>query len=213
MTRLCYVASSVGAEFSEAQARGRPLAHGAANRPDPRGGSSALAGARRYREQGTGNREQEEVSRLVGKKRIDWAAIQAEYIGGNIGQARLAKKHRLAYGSLRRRAEAEGWYELKKAAVHECGVKAAQKTADAAAENAVVAARIRAKLLARLETLADATLEATEEREYDLDGNLTQIHRLRDLTSALKDLTGDLPKGEAGRDIEDLGPLAELLGG
>ena len=34
-----------------------------------------------------------EVSRLVGKKRIDWAAIQAEYIGGNIGQKRLAEKH------------------------------------------------------------------------------------------------------------------------
>ena len=151
-----------------------------------------------------------EVSRLVGKKRTDWAAIQAEYIGGNIGQARLAKKHGIAYGSLRRRAESEGWYQLKKQAVRECGLKAAQKTAEAASENALTAARIKAKLLERLEKLADVVLEATEEREYD-GPNLVAINRLRDLTAAYKDLTEDLPKGEAGEDA--LAKARELLGG
>lgn len=152
-----------------------------------------------------------EVSRLVGKKRIDWAAIQAEYIGGNIGQARLAKKHGIAYGSLRKRAESEGWYALKKQATREAGAKAAQKTAEAASENALTAARIKAKLLEQLEKLADVVLSATEERTYDFDGNLTEINRLRDLTAAYKDLTGDLPKGEAGEDA--LAKARELLGG
>ena len=151
-----------------------------------------------------------EVSRLVGKKRIDWAAIQAEYIGGNIGQRRLAEKHGVPFGSLRDRAKAEGWYQLKLAAIHEAGIKAAQKTAEAASDNALVAARIKANLLDRLEKLTDVVLMATEERSYDGD-QLVAINRLRDLTAAYKDLTGDMPKGEAGQDVEDLSPLVELL--
>ena len=148
----------------------------------------------------------------MGKRSIDWAAIQAEYIGGDIGQKKLAKKHRIPYGSLRRRSESEGWYQLKKEAIRECGVKAAQKTAEAASDNALIAVRIKAKLLARLEELADVAINATEEREYDGD-QLVAINRLRDLTAAYKDLTGDLPKGETGQDVEDLSPLAELLRG
>lgn len=155
--------------------------------------------------------DEREVSRLVGKKRIDWAAIQAEYIGGNIGQRRLAEKHGIPWGTLRDRAKNEGWYQLKQAALHESGIKSAQKTAEAASENALTAARIKAKLLERLEKLADVVLSATEERTYDFDGNLTEINRLRDLTAAYKDLTGDLPKGEAGEDA--LAKARELLGG
>ena len=152
----------------------------------------------------------EGVARLVGKRRIDWAAIQAEYIGGNIGQKKLAKKHGVAYGSLRKKAEAEGWYQLKKSAIREAGVKAAQKTAEAASDNALTAARIKAKLLGRLEKLTDVVLNATEEREYDGD-NVVAINRLRDLTAAYKDLTGDMPRAEATD--EALAKAREILGG
>lgn len=148
----------------------------------------------------------------MGKKDIDWAAIQAEYIGGNIGQKRLAEKHGIAFGTLRKRAEAEGWYPLKLKAVQETGIKAAQKTAEAAADNAVVAARIKARLLEQLEQMViQAHLTATETRDYDLAGNLTEINRLRDLTAALKDLTGDRVK----LDVEEnaLKQARELLGG
>lgn len=44
------------------------------------------------------------------------------------------------------------------------------------------------------------------------NGNSTAIFRLRDLTAAYKDLTEDMPKGGTA-DIEDLSPLAKLLGG
>ena len=147
----------------------------------------------------------------MGKKRIDWAAIQAEYIGGNIGQARLAKKHGVCVKTLQKRAKAEGWYQLKLAAVVESGVKAVQKTAEAASDNALTAARIKAKLLDRLEKLTDVVLTATEERTYDYDGNLTEINRLRDLTAAYKDLTGDMPKAEAGEEV--LQRARDILGG
>jgi hypothetical protein len=146
----------------------------------------------------------------VGKRDIDWAAIQAEYIGGNIGQAKLAKAHGITSSALKKRAVADGWYRLKLAARAESGLKAVQKTAEAAADNAVIAARIKAKLLARLEKLTDAALDATEEREYD-GPNLVAIHRLRDLTAAYKDLTGDLLKGEAGEAA--LQSAREILGG
>ena len=151
-----------------------------------------------------------EVSRLVGKKRIDWAAIQAEYIGGNIGQLKIAKKYGVAKTTLQRRAAADGWYQQKLKARAEAGIKAVQKTAEAASDNALVAARIKAKLLDRLEKLTDVVLMATEERSYDGD-QLVAINRLRDLTAAYKDLTGDMPKGEAGQDVEDLSPLVKLL--
>ena len=151
-----------------------------------------------------------EVARLVGKKRIDWAAIQAEYIGGNIGQRRLAEKHGVPFGSLRDRAKTEGWYQLKLAAIHEAGIKAAQKTAEAASDNALTAARIKAKLLDRLEKLTDVVLMATEERSYDGD-QLVAINRLRDLTAAYKDLTGDMPKAEAGEEV--LQRARDILGG
>ena len=146
----------------------------------------------------------------MGKKRIDWAAIQAEYIGGNIGQARLAKKHKIAFGTLRNRAKVEGWYAAKQAAIHEIGIKSAQKTADIAAENAVKAQRIKTRLLDQLEELIDQQLTATEERRYD-DDKLVEIHRLRDLTAAYKDLTGDMPKADAGDDV--LQHAREIIGG
>ena len=152
-----------------------------------------------------------EVTRLVAKKHIDWAAIQAEYIGGNIGQARLAKKHGIAFGTLRNRAKVEGWYAAKQAAIHEIGIKSAQKTADIAAENAVRAQRIKTRLLEKLEALMEEQLKATEAREYDDHDRLVAIHRLRDLTSAYKDLTGDMPKAEAGDDA--LRQAREILGG
>ena len=152
----------------------------------------------------------EEVSRLVGKKHIDWAAIQAEYIGGNIGQKRLAEAHGVAAATLKKRAKAEGWYQMKQEVAAKSRLKAVQKTADIAAENAVRAQRIKTRLLEKLEALMEEQLKATEERRYD-DDKLVEVHRLRDLTAAYKDLTGDMPKAEAGEDA--LRQAREILGG
>lgn len=146
----------------------------------------------------------------MGKKRIDWAAIQAEYIGGDIGQKRLALKHGVSATVLQERARKDGWYALKLRARAEAGVKAVQKTADIAAENAVRAQRIKTRLLEKLECLMEEQLRATEERRYE-DDKLVEIHRLRDLTAAYKDLTGDMPKAEVSDDV--LRQAREILGG
>ena len=155
--------------------------------------------------------DRQEVSRLVAKKHIDWAAIQAEYIGGEIGQKKLARKYGVSATVLQTRARKEKWFDLKQQARAEAGKKAVQKTAVIAAENAVRAQRIKTRLLEKLEALMEEQLKATEAREYDDHDRLVAIHRLRDLTSAYKDLTGDMPKAEAGDDA--LRQAREILGG
>ena len=73
-----------------------------------------------------------------------------------------------------------------------------------------ISAEAAFKLLARLEELTEVVLKATEEREYD-GPNLVAINRLRDLTAAYKDLTEDLPKGDASEGA--LQQAREILGG
>lgn len=85
-----------------------------------------------------------------------------------------------------------------------------RKTADIAAENAVRAQRIKTRLLEKLEALMEEQLRATEERQYD-GNNVVAINRLRDLTAAYKDLTGDMPRPEAGEEV--LQQAREILGG
>ena len=46
---------------------------------------------------------------------IDWNEVREEYIRGGITQGALAEKHGVPAGSLRRRAAAEGWRDMRKA--------------------------------------------------------------------------------------------------
>lgn len=148
---------------------------------------------------------------LVDEKRVAWHRIRAEYIAG-VSQRKLASKYKVPRSAIERHSRLEKWTEQREAAKVTVQEKVVQKTADIAAENAVVAQRIKTRLLEQLERLVEKErLTATEVRDYDSDGNLVQINRLRDLTAALKDLTGDLPKGEAGEDA--LRQAREILGG
>lgn len=110
-----------------------------------------------------------------------------------------------------RHCTSEGWTQRREDAKAEVEQKVILKTAEDAAENAVKAQRIKARLLDQLEKLAEAAFRATEERSYDLAGNLTEINRLRDLTAAYKDLTGDLPRADASEDA--LQRARDILGG
>ena len=85
--------------------------------------------------------------------------------------------------------------------------KAVQMTADAAASNATLAEDIKHSLLLRLKRIeAKYPLDATEVRSKS--GNNVAIFRLRDLTAAYKDLTGDMPAAEAPNEL--LQSLLEL---
>ena len=148
--------------------------------------------------------------RLVGEKRIEWHRIRAEYITG-VSQRKLAEKYHVSRNVIAYHCRIEKWSEQRDAARAEVAKSCIQKTADIAAENAVRAQRIKTRLLEKLEALMEEQLRATEERRYDLGNNLVEVHRLRDLTAAYKDLTGDMPRPEAGEEV--LQQAREILGG
>ena len=143
------------------------------------------------------------------EKRIKWHRVRADYVSG-MSQRKLASKYGIPRSAIERHSRTEHWTELREQAKADIQEKVVQKTADIAGENAVKAQRIKTRLLDRLETLIEVTLTATEVREYE-DGNLVAINRLRDLTTAYKDLTGDMPRAEASD--EALQRAREILGG
>ena len=104
-----------------------------------------------------------------------------------------------------KRANVEGWNDLRKQAVSKSVQKAQQKTAEAISDNAAIAQRIKAKLLKKLEKEIDALPEKIGSESSgtnmlfgkDEKGNKTrkitsQTYKLRDLTAAYKDLTDDM---------------------
>ena len=131
---------------------------------------------------------------IENEKRIDWNAIRAEYIGGGISQRKLAKKYNLSETTLMKKANAEGWHQLRTKAENKSTAQAQQKTAEAAADNAVIAADIKKRLLLRLSRIEQKyPFDATEIRTHE--GKSTVTFRIRDLTAAYKDLTEDIQAG------------------
>lgn len=165
-------------------------------------GRGSASGCARYIEKG--------LIKIANEKRVAWHKIRADYIAG-VSQRKLAEKYHVSRTVISWHCRQEKWTEQREAAKAEVIQKCIQKTSDFAAENAVRAQRIKAKLLERLESLTEAHLRATEVRSYDLEGNLTEINRLRDLTSAYKDLTGDTMKLDAAE--EELDRARDILGG
>lgn len=131
------------------------------------------------------------------KRIIDWNAIKAEYIGGGISQRKLAKKYGISETTLMKRANRDGWGETRRETASKCTATAQQRTAIAAADNATLAANIKRMGLEIIAGLFEdyANVRATEHRETK--GKTTDIKRLRDLTAAFKDLTGDMVTNQA----------------
>jgi hypothetical protein len=141
-------------------------------------------------------------------KRIDWNAIRAEYIGGGISQRKLAAKHGIPVDKLLKIANREHWKDDREKASNKAAIVAQQKTAVAAADNAVLAADIKKRLLMRLSRAEKKfPMDATEVRTQV--GKSTAIFKLRDLTAAYKDLTGDMPKETDNGALERLDRILE----
>ena len=125
------------------------------------------------------------------KKRVDWNAIRAEYIGGGISQRKLAKKYGLSEAALMQKANREGWRKDRDEAISESIARSQQKTADAIADNAIIAAEIKRRLLMRLKRTEEKfPYDATEVRVTE--SKKTVVYKLRDLTAAYRDLTEDI---------------------
>ena len=144
---------------------------------------------------------------IENEKRVNWNKIRAEYIGGGISQRKLAEKHGVPWRTLQDRAKREGWKDAMEKARAKAVVASCQKTAQAAADNATLAANIKRmglEIIAGLFADYAENVRATEHRENS--GGVTDIKRLRDLTAAYKDLTGDIVQSDT-----DNGLLQSLM--
>lgn len=116
---------------------------------------------------------------------------------------------------VQRRGKDENWTALRDEAEYKSNTEAIQKTAEVAADNAAIAQRIRMKLLLRLEKEIDSipdnigtdTHQSTSQRIRGENGNYTikdmyRAYKLKDLTAAWKDLTGDLSIEDDTEDID-----------
>ena len=162
------------------------------------------------------------------KKQINWSAVKAEYIAGGISQRKLAKKYGISFGTLAQKANKEKWAECRGETYNKCVTKTAQKVADSVANNAVTAMRIRQKLLSRLEKEIDALPEYIGTNAHNNDSSIEYEagkakrptkqkdsyieYKLRDLTSAWKDLTEGLIITEENPNQEDSGFTDALKG-
>ena len=103
--------------------------------------------------------------------------------------------------AIARRAKSERWDKARATARDKAETKSIQKVAAAAADVATVAARVKKRLLLRLERTEAAFPTDATEAQLTKDGKRI-IYRLRDLTAAYKDLTGDVnTSGEATNEL------------
>lgn len=63
-------------------------------------------------------------------KNINWLKIKEEYITSSISQRDLADKYGISYNTLKDRATAEKWFDLRKELIEKATAKAQQKHAD-----------------------------------------------------------------------------------
>lgn len=138
--------------------------------------------------------------------RIDWNALRIEYISGGESFRTLAEKHGISKDIIARRAKAENWKDSRAEVSDRAAAKVIQNTADAIADNASIAQDIKKRLLLRLKRIEEKyPADATEVRARQ-EGK-TIVYRLRDLTSAFKDLTDGIPMCEGDKNA----PIYELI--
>lgn len=126
-----------------------------------------------------------------------------------------------------KKANREKWRQQKDNAYNIAAIKTQQKAASTAADAAIVASRIKLKLLQRLEREVDSLPElvGSESRQSVIQNKfgengkgrvpsetkeMTKSYNLRDLTTAYKNLTADMPKQQDTSTLEKLDELLEV---
>lgn len=154
---------------------------------------------------------------------INWNDLKAEYISTEISQRALAAKYGVTYATVRHRAEMEDWVKGREEVKRTVTRRTAQKVAQAATDNVAIAERIRKTLLLKLEREVNAlpddigstTQDAKIENIYDNKHSkkLKRIeekrkeYSLRDLTTAYRNLTADMPKSPESSTMSKLDEL------
>lgn len=140
-----------------------------------------------------------------------WDKLKAEYISGNISYRKLAKKHNVPVATLCAHASKEQWSNARKEARDKASAKVIQKTADTISECTTVAEELKLNLLLRLKRIEERfPFDATEVRTKAANGH-TIIFRIKDLTSAYRDIVENMPVEEDTGTMEKLDKmLAEV---
>ena len=144
---------------------------------------------------GSGDEIEKGLVHIDTEKRVKWHQIRAEYING-ASQRFLAEKYGVSRTVISNHCRLEKWSQARENAKTEITQNIIQKTAEAAADNAIIAANIKRKGLLLLERLFDDYAQHTATEHRESNGGIVDVKRLRDLTAAYKDLTGDIVQGQ-----------------
>lgn len=132
------------------------------------------------------------IAKNMGKKSAEfWAKLKGEYITGSISMRKLAKKYNISPNVLMNKACKEKWSADREKVISDGLAKVEQKASQSIVDSVVTAGEIKLKLLERLKRMEEKyPFDATEVRSR-VNGNIV-IFRIKDLTSAYKDLTSDM---------------------
>ena len=132
------------------------------------------------------------IAKNMGKKSAEfWATVKAEYIAGGISMRKLAKKHNMSPNVLMNKACKEGWTADRDKVISDGLAKVGQKASQSIVDSVVTAGEIKLRLLERLKRMEEKyPFDATEVKSR-VNGNIV-IFRIKDLTSAYRDLTADM---------------------
>ena len=116
---------------------------------------------------------------MLGKARreasVDWKKIKAEYIAGGTSYRKLAEKHGVPFGTLRKVAAKEQWTQLRTQARTKTDTKIVNSVSDKEAKKANKIIDVADKLLDKISAMLD------KPEPYN-------TQNIKNLTSALKDL-------------------------
>lgn len=90
---------------------------------------------------------------------MDWKKMKKEYIKGGISQRKLAEKHGISYGTLRKVAEKENWAELRAKAGEKAGAEMARNIGKSQGRAQSRIFTVAEVLLNKLESCANSTEE------------------------------------------------------
>lgn len=124
---------------------------------------------------------------------VDWKKLKAEYIAGGISYRKLAEKHKVPFGTLKRIALQEDWYDLREQAKQKAATKIVEIESDK-----------QANRMKRLLTVSDALLDAVEDavHKFNVGELLLDKGALKALSGTIKDIK-DIQNIKTQLDIEE----------
>lgn len=135
----------------------------------------------------------------------EWRAARADYEAGMKRKA-ICEKYGCSYAALDNHVKREGWGTSRNSVNQHVTEKRTKIIADRIAEkeanSATIAADIRTMLLLKMRAIVETLPEDATETKKSMGKISQKTTRLRDLTAAYKDLTGDMTTGgEASNEL------------